>query len=116
MRERRTVPIAASLATGRPVSLRDAIPGLDPRNPQLVTTAIRHAAGQQPLDPTRSASRPDGPLTPWVQREKPSAWLNSRQSQNSRSYSRSLPASAVWSRPGTIPGWKFRRVRAVASS
>jgi hypothetical protein len=46
--ERRIVRIAASLAAGHPVSLRDAIPGLDPRNLELVTTAIRHAAGQQP--------------------------------------------------------------------
>jgi hypothetical protein len=44
--ERRIVAIAASLAAGHPVSLRDAIPGLDPHNLELVTTAIRHAAGQ----------------------------------------------------------------------
>lgn len=46
--ERRIVRIAASLAAGHPVSLRDAIPGLDPRNLELVTTAIRRAGGQQP--------------------------------------------------------------------
>ena len=45
--EKRIVRIAASLAAGHPVSLRDAIPGLDHRNLQLVTTAIRHAAGQR---------------------------------------------------------------------
>ncbi len=44
--ERRIVRIAASLAAGHPVSLRDAIPGLDQRNLGLVTAAIRHAAGQ----------------------------------------------------------------------
>jgi hypothetical protein len=44
--EKRIVRIAASLAAGHPVSLRDAIPGLDQRNLELVTTAIRHAAGQ----------------------------------------------------------------------
>jgi hypothetical protein len=33
---------------GHPVSLRDAIPGLDPRNLETVTTAIRHAAGHRP--------------------------------------------------------------------
>ena len=44
--ERRVVRIAASLAAGHLVSLRDAIPGLDPRNLELITTAIRHAAGQ----------------------------------------------------------------------
>jgi hypothetical protein len=46
--EKRIVRIAASLAVGHPVSLRDVIPGLDPRNLDLVTTAIRRAAGQQP--------------------------------------------------------------------
>ena len=46
--ERRIVRIAASLAAGHPVSLRDAIPGLDQHNLHLVTTAIRHAAGQHP--------------------------------------------------------------------
>jgi hypothetical protein len=45
--EQRIVRIAASLAAGHPVSLRDAIPGLDQRNLGLVTTAIRHAAGQR---------------------------------------------------------------------
>lgn len=44
--EKRIVRIAASLAVGHPVSLRDAIPGLDQRNLELVTTAIRCAAGQ----------------------------------------------------------------------
>lgn len=46
--EMRIVRIAASLGVGHPVSLRDAIPGLDPRNLALVNTAIRRAAGQQP--------------------------------------------------------------------
>ena len=32
---------------GHPVSLRDAIPGLDQRSLHLVATAIRHAAGQR---------------------------------------------------------------------
>lgn len=44
--EKRIVRIAASLAAGHPVSLRDAIPGLDRQSLELVTTAIRHAAGQ----------------------------------------------------------------------
>lgn len=43
--EKRVLRIAASLATGYPVSLRDAIPGLDQHNLHLVETAIRHAAG-----------------------------------------------------------------------
>ena len=46
--ERRIVRIAAGPAAGHPVSLRDAIPGLDPHNLDLVTTAIRRAAGQRP--------------------------------------------------------------------
>ena len=46
--EQRIVRIAASLAAGHPVSLRDVIPGLDQRNLDLVTIAIRHAAGQHP--------------------------------------------------------------------
>ncbi len=47
--ERRLLRVAASLAIGHPVSLRDAIPGLDPRNLHLVTTAIHHAAVQRRL-------------------------------------------------------------------
>jgi hypothetical protein len=44
--EKRIVRIAASLAAGHPVSLRDAIPGIDRQSLELVTTAIRRAAGQ----------------------------------------------------------------------
>jgi hypothetical protein len=44
--EKRIVRIAASLAVGHPVSLRDAIPGIDHRSLEMVTTAICHAAGQ----------------------------------------------------------------------
>jgi hypothetical protein len=39
--------LAASLAAGCPVSLRDTVPGLDHHNLHLVTTAIRHAAGHR---------------------------------------------------------------------
>ena len=46
--ERRIVRIAASLAVGHPVSLRDAIPGPGQRNLELVTAAIRHAAVRRP--------------------------------------------------------------------
>ncbi|MGH3397622.1 MAG: hypothetical protein ACRDPO_23300 [Streptosporangiaceae bacterium] len=46
--ERRILQLAASIAAGTPVSLRDAIPGLDNRNLQLLITAIQHAAGQRP--------------------------------------------------------------------
>jgi hypothetical protein len=45
-REKRIIRIAASLAAGHPVSLRDAIPGQ--HNLELVTIAIRRAAGQRP--------------------------------------------------------------------
>jgi hypothetical protein len=45
--ERRILQLAASIAAGTPISLREAIPGLDNRNLQLLITAIRHAAGQQ---------------------------------------------------------------------
>jgi hypothetical protein len=44
--EKRIVRLAASLAAGHLVSLRDAIPGLDRQSLELVTTAIRRAAGQ----------------------------------------------------------------------
>ena len=49
--ERRILQLAASIAEGFPVSLRDTIPGLDNRNLELLATAIRHAAGHRPLDP-----------------------------------------------------------------
>jgi hypothetical protein len=49
--ERRILQLAASIAAGTPVSLRDAIPGLDHRNLQLLITAIKHAAGQRPPHP-----------------------------------------------------------------
>jgi hypothetical protein len=46
--EQRIVRITASLAAGHPASLRDTVPGLDQRALHLVSTAIRHAAGQRP--------------------------------------------------------------------
>lgn len=46
--EQRILQLAASIAEGFPVSLRDTLPGLDNRNLELLTTAIRHAAGQHP--------------------------------------------------------------------
>jgi hypothetical protein len=49
--ERRILHLAASIAAGAPISLRDAIPGLDNRNLQLLITAIQHAAGQRPPHP-----------------------------------------------------------------
>ena len=44
--EQRILQLAASLAEGLPISLRDTIPGLDNQNLKLLITAIRHAAGQ----------------------------------------------------------------------
>ena len=49
--ERRILQLAASIAAGTPVSLREAIPGLDNRNLQLLITAIQHAAGRRPPHP-----------------------------------------------------------------
>jgi hypothetical protein len=59
--ERRILHLAASIAAGTPVSLRDAIPGLDNRNLQLITAAIQHTAGQRPshrLPAPAPATRP----------------------------------------------------------
>jgi len=49
--EWRILQLAASLAAGTDVSLRDTLPGLDKRNLDLVTTAIQHAAGRRPPHP-----------------------------------------------------------------
>ena len=46
--EHRILQLAASIAEGTPVSLRQTVPGLDNRNLELLITAIRHAAGQHP--------------------------------------------------------------------
>jgi hypothetical protein len=46
--EQRILTLSASIAAGTPVCLRDALPGLDNRNLELLTTAIRHAAGHPP--------------------------------------------------------------------
>lgn len=44
--ERRMLLIAASIAGGTPVSLNDALTGIDRRNANLVVNAIAHATGQ----------------------------------------------------------------------
>ncbi len=44
--ERRVLRLAASIAAGTPVSLGDALPGIDDRNATLVVQAVAHAAGQ----------------------------------------------------------------------
>jgi hypothetical protein len=46
--EQRILRIAASLAHGIPIDLRDCLTGLDHHNLQRVITAVLHAAGQQP--------------------------------------------------------------------
>jgi hypothetical protein len=52
--------LAASLGDGIPVDLQDALTRLDNANTDLITTAIRHAAGRRPatsrqtLGPRRS--------------------------------------------------------------
>ena len=43
--ERRMLLLAASIAGGIPVSLYDALPGIDRRNASLVVSAVAHAAG-----------------------------------------------------------------------
>jgi len=49
--ERRILQLAASIAAGSLVSLRDTIPGLDNTNLDLLITAVRHAAGHRPGHP-----------------------------------------------------------------
>lgn len=46
--EQRILRLAASLADGIPVSLHDALTGLDDCNINLVTTAVLHASGRRP--------------------------------------------------------------------
>jgi hypothetical protein len=46
--EQRILRIAASLAHGIPVDLRDCLTGLDHHNTQRVITAVLHTSGQRP--------------------------------------------------------------------
>ena len=46
--ENRMLRLAASLAAGPPVNLRDALTGIDDRGTQLVIQAVRHASGHRP--------------------------------------------------------------------
>ena len=50
--EERMLRVAASQADGLPVSLRDALTGIDERNIKLVTIAVLQASGQQPRHQT----------------------------------------------------------------
>jgi hypothetical protein len=47
--ERHVLKLAASIAAGTPVSLSDALTGIDRRNASLVIKAIAHATGQTHL-------------------------------------------------------------------
>jgi len=44
--ERHMLKLAASIAAGTPVSLSDALTGIDHRNASLLTAAVLHANGQ----------------------------------------------------------------------
>ena len=46
--ENRMLRLAASLAAGMPVNLRDALTGIDDRGIQLVINAVLHASGNRP--------------------------------------------------------------------
>ena len=46
--EQRMLRLASSIAAGTPVSLRDALTGIDHRNIELVITAVLHAWGRRP--------------------------------------------------------------------
>lgn len=46
--EERMLRLAASLASGIPVSLRDTLTGIDHRNIELMLTAVLHAWGKRP--------------------------------------------------------------------
>jgi hypothetical protein len=46
--ERRIFRLAASLAAGLPVNLRDALTGLDEHNLRLAISAFTHASGHRP--------------------------------------------------------------------
>jgi hypothetical protein len=54
--EQQILRLAASIADGLPVDLRDALTGLDDRNINLVTTAVLHTSGRPPNTQTRSSS------------------------------------------------------------
>jgi hypothetical protein len=56
--EQRSLLLAAGLADGIPVDLRDAITGIDQHNAHLFLAAIRHASGHRP-PPAPSAPSSD---------------------------------------------------------
>jgi hypothetical protein len=50
--EQQMLRLAASIADGLPVDLRDTLTGLDDRNINLVITAVLHTSGRPPQHPT----------------------------------------------------------------
>jgi len=54
--EQQILRLAAGIADGLPVDLRDALTGLDDRNINLVTTAVLHTSGRPPNTQTRLSS------------------------------------------------------------
>ncbi len=55
--ERRVLQIAASIAVGVPVDLREAVTGLDENNAVLAAAAVLHAAGCRDLRITAEGGR-----------------------------------------------------------
>ena len=56
--ERRILQLAASLAAGTIISLRDTVTGIDDANIALFVTAIGHASGKRPQSSGRSLRPP----------------------------------------------------------
>ena len=56
--ERRILQLAASLAAGTLISLRDTVTGIDDANIALFVTAIGHASGKRPQSSGRSLRPP----------------------------------------------------------
>jgi hypothetical protein len=54
--EQQILRLAASIADGLPVDLRDALTGLDDRNINLVVIAVLRTSGRSPNPPTRLPS------------------------------------------------------------
>jgi 8-oxo-dGTP diphosphatase len=59
--EARVLRVAASLASGIPVNLRDALTGLDNRSADLVSQAVLHVSGHRP--PSQTHRRIHDPLS-----------------------------------------------------
>jgi hypothetical protein len=64
--ERRILQLAASLAAGTPVSLRDAVTGLDDGNVARLLAAIRHASGNRSTFTGALSNNPARPTGNWL--------------------------------------------------